>query len=54
MTKEEAETLKNLIDRGYNKRKDYPPFALEPWDDRNRYRAYVFTIIDEQVEQEQK
>jgi hypothetical protein len=47
MTKDEAEEIKRIIDRGYHEREDYPPFALTPWDDRNRYRAYVFKIIDE-------
>lgn len=49
MTKEEAQKLKDTIDWGYHNRDDYPPFALTPWDDRNRYREYVFKIIDESV-----
>lgn len=50
MTKEEAEDLKRKIDRGYHDRDDYPPYAIESWTDRNRYREYVFKIIDEFVE----
>jgi len=49
MTKSEAQKLKDMIDRGYHDRQDYPPFALTAWDDRNRYREYVFRIIDELV-----
>jgi hypothetical protein len=51
MTKEESIILKNTIDRGYHDRKDYPPYALAAWDDRNRYREYVFKIIDELVKE---
>jgi hypothetical protein len=54
MTKDEARTLKRLIDNGYHDRDDYPPFALNSWDDRNRYREYVFKIIDEQVAEGKK
>lgn len=42
-----SQKLKDVIDRGYHHRKDYPSFALTPWDDRNRYRDYIFKIIDE-------
>ena len=52
MTKDQAENLKNTIDRGYREREDYPPFAIAAWEDRNRYREYVFRIIDEAVERE--
>jgi hypothetical protein len=48
MKKEEIQKIKNLIDRGYNDRDDYPPFALNVIEDRNRYRAYIFKILDEQ------
>ena len=47
MTVFEADKLKNAIVRGYMDRDDYPPYAITPWDDRNRYHAYVFKIIDE-------
>lgn len=47
MTKEEALKLQRTIDDGYHNRDDYPPFALMSWDDRNRYRKYVFKIIEE-------
>lgn len=41
------EKIKRKIDNGYHDREDYPPFALAAWDDRNRYRKYVFKIMDE-------
>lgn len=41
------EKIKREIDFGYNGRDDYPPFALVAWDDRARYREYVFKIMDE-------
>lgn len=47
MTKQEARELQKKIDDGYPDRDDYPPYAIAPWDDRNRYREYVFKIIDE-------
>ncbi len=53
MTKKDAEDLKGLIDRGYHDRDDYPPYALISWDDRNRYRDYVFRIIDEKAESDE-
>lgn len=49
MKKTEADEIKQAIEGGYHGRKDYPPFALTPWDDRNRYREYVYRIIDEHV-----
>lgn len=52
MKKEEADKLKTAIDRGYNNRPDYPPFAIVSWDDRKRYREYIFKIIDEFTDQE--
>jgi hypothetical protein len=52
MTPEEAQAIKRTIDSGYHNRSDYPPFALAPWDDRNRYREYVFKIIDEFIKKE--
>lgn len=52
MTKDEAEALKMKIDRGYHDRDDYPPFALDSMEDRIRYGAYVFKIIDEMVKDE--
>ena len=50
MTKEEIEEIKRVIDSGYGNRDDYPPYALMSWDDRNRYRKYIFKILDEFVE----
>jgi len=51
MTNEERvvliEKLKRAIDYGYFDRKDYPPYELMTWDDRNLYRKYVFKIMDE-------
>lgn len=37
---------------GYNTRnttgkKDYPPYALTPWEDRTRWSKYIKTIADE-------
>lgn len=52
MNKNEAIKLKNEIDEGYHEREDYPPYALMPWDDRNRYREYIFKIIDEFTDRE--
>lgn len=49
MKASEAFQIKNAIDSGYRDRNDYPPFAIAPWDDRNRYREYIFKIIDEFV-----
>lgn len=49
LTAEQDAQLKRAIDRGYHERTDYPPYALTPWDDRNRYREYIFRIIDEQA-----
>lgn len=48
-----AEKIKKRINDGYYERKigmgegEYPPLALMSWDDRNRYREYIFGIIDE-------
>ena len=39
--------IKKEVDNGYHDRDDYPPYALVSWDDRNRYRKYVFKIMDE-------
>ena len=47
MTKEEAEKLKRKIDNGYHDRNDYPRYTIDPITDRNRYREYIFRIIDE-------
>ena len=51
MTNEERakliEAIKREIDDGYLSRKDYPPYELGPWDDRARYHAYVFRVMDE-------
>jgi hypothetical protein len=32
---------------GYGHRKDFPPFAIAPWDDRTRWNEYLQTINDE-------
>jgi len=32
---------------GYHDRKDYPPYALMSWDDRNRWIAYLEKINSE-------
>lgn len=47
MTKEEKEQLKRMIPNGYHTRKDYPPFAINSWDDRNRFLDYVCRVIDD-------
>lgn len=54
MTRADAEKLKREISNGYSERltkgpKDYPPYALTPWDDRIRFQAWVFKLIDEMV-----
>jgi len=58
MTKIEADQLKDEVDaRGRHgartniglERGQYPPFALTAWDDRARFRQYVFDVIDEFV-----
>jgi len=48
MTKEESEKLKDEIDTGYHNpgKNKYPPYALTAWDDRNRFREYVFRVIE--------
>ena len=47
LTKLQADSLKNTIDSAYHRRDDYPPYAVMSWDDRTRYRAYIFKLIDE-------
>ena len=51
MTNEERvaliEKIKQAIDNGYHDRDDYPPFAIVSWDDRSRYKNYVYKIMDE-------
>lgn len=49
----DAERLKSTIAAGYIVRDDYPPYAIVSFEDRNRYRDYIFRIIDEQTEPEQ-
>lgn len=49
MTKEEAQKFKDIIRRASFDRDDYPPYAISPWDDRNRYQAFIFKVIDELV-----
>jgi len=51
MTKDDAEKIKREIDDGYHNQKEsgYPPFALTAWEDRSRYREYVFKVIDKYV-----
>lgn len=44
--------IKLEIDGGYHKREDYPPYALMAWDDRTRYRQYIFKILDEYAQGE--
>lgn len=53
MKRAEAEELKRKIDDGFYHQNDsgYPPYALTAWDDRKRFREYVFRVIDEQVEE---
>lgn len=51
------ETLRKKIDRAYHERlikgpKDYPPYALNPWEDRARYQAFIFKLIDEGIADE--
>ena len=49
MTKQEANNLKKIISNSYFSRSDYPPYALASWDDRVKYKEYIFRIIDESV-----
>ena len=52
-SKEREELIENIkrdIDNGYHNRNDYPPYALVSWDDRTRYREYIFKIMDEYVQ----
>ena len=51
MTQKEADLLKEKIRAGYHDRKDYPPFALLSWDDRNRYLEYIGRVIDDFVKE---
>lgn len=37
---------------GYRNREDYPSFALTPWDDRNRWTAYVHKVAAEVLAEE--
>lgn len=41
-----AKVLKKAQD-GYHQRKDYPAFAMAPWDDRNRWTDYLTKINQE-------
>lgn len=58
MTKEKdryfkvIEILKELDDGYYDQEKDdYPPFALTPWDDRERYRDYIYRVLRRLVDE---
>ncbi len=35
-------------------KKDYPPFALTPWDDRIRWSQYIKIIADEIEAEDQR
>lgn len=50
MSTDEATRLKNAIRNGYSNREDYPPFALTPFEDRNRYLEYVNRVIEDFTE----
>ena len=52
MTQDDAKKLKDAIENGYYQRDDHPPFALMAWDDRTRYKEYVFRVIDSLTEGE--
>lgn len=45
--KEFANALLRKLDNGYHDREDYPPFAIDPMTDRNRYREYVRAVAEE-------
>ena len=52
MTKQEADDLKNTISNSYFFRSDYPLHVLisrDEWDDRIRYKKYIYEIIDELI-----
>jgi len=54
MTKEEADKIKEVINKSgsaFSDRDDYPPYAITPWEDRNRYRGFFFKILDEFTEE---
>ncbi len=40
------EVLK-IADAGYHNRDDYPPYAIDPMTDRNRWREYMMKIDNE-------
>ena len=44
---EKTNMIMKELDSGYHeqKRDQYPPLALAPWDDRNRYREYVRRVL---------
>lgn len=57
-----AKLAGEIIDRanaGYHTRfttgpKDYPPYALTPWEDRIRWSGYLKTIIAETLAEDAK
>ena len=45
---QKADLIMKELDGGYHNRELdlYPPFAMAPWDDRNRYREYVRRVLE--------
>lgn len=52
MKKLDQHTLEEVvraIEGAYHKRKDYPPFALDPFTDRATYHQFIVKVIEELV-----
>lgn len=41
------EKVLQIANDGYHDREDYPPYATTPWEDRNRWTAYLKKISAE-------
>ncbi len=47
MKQKKVDLIMRELDFGCHEqeRDQYPPFALTPWDDRNRYRDYIRRVL---------
>lgn len=45
MTPNNVQAILDRLAYGYAIDPNYPPFALTPWEDRNRYREYIRQIL---------
>jgi len=45
LTPKDIQVIMRRLDDGYRDRKDYPAYAIAPWEDRNRYRKYVEAVL---------